>query len=131
MKIKACWLERFFAYWVKKPLEQWPSYLKSITISKEDKLNIKKLSGKLDPIALTAFYLESAHGKEAKKHKLNPFFDNLENFRITYVSDNVMRKKIKEYINGLNEDKMKDLPYNNTFIKDVFKRIGVLEASVL
>ena len=81
----------FFSYWCKRPLEEWPDYLKRIIeiAEKEGHGDSIEVKDKYQPLVLTAYCIDKVYGK-AIQGKLKPLFeyevrDSLENFYLTYV----------------------------------------------
>lgn len=121
IKMSACWLNAFLSYWSKKKPKEYPKCIKSIKIDKDSEMEIIKRSGKFKPIALTAYILEKIYGKEMKKYKINPFFDGLENFRITYIQGCSFHKKIAANIKNLSDNEIKNLHNNNAYLREIFR----------
>lgn len=121
IKMSACWLNAFLSYWSKKQQKEYPECIRFIMIDKDSKMEFIKPSGKFKPIALTAYILEKIYGKEMKKYNIYPFFDNLENFRITYIQGCPLRKKIAADIKNASYNEIKNIHKNNAYLREIFR----------
>ena len=120
IKISACWLNAFLSYWSKKQQKEYPACIR-FKIDKVDKSKIIKTSGKFKPIALTAYILEKIYGKEMKRYNIYPFFNNLENFRITYIQGCSFHKKIAAHIKNASYNEIKNIHENNAYLRVIFR----------
>ena len=109
MKIRAPYTFAFIDYWLNRPQEKWPRSIKKIVSEFEEKMaSYSPLSGKKKRPKVhevTAYIMEREYGKERRKckPKSNPWTDDPEGFKKTYISNNPFMNWVKMKLKDLEE----------------------------
>jgi hypothetical protein len=132
IKTAAGWLYVFFYYWIKKPLEDWPDYLKRLlVIVKKEGINLdyRKHRTQYKSIDLTLYCVEKIYGETAEKCGLLPisrYFRDPEPFKITYIHDYRRPTRIRDrYIKNKSPKEITLLAYRPP-LSNVFKTLKII-----
>jgi hypothetical protein len=129
IKIDAGYLYPFFQYWCKKPLEEWPDYLRNfvrMTETSGDGIFIQNRKGDYGAKELTIYSLERIHGGDAEKQGLKPFHDS-ESFYVRYIQADKRASKIKkEYFTHKFPNEIGNLAFELPRLKTIFQALNVI-----
>lgn len=91
LKVRTAYIFCLLEYWLKKPEENWPESIKN-AVKETPKIVGQHRKGIRKPKIheITVYIIERDFGKEREKNnpKSNPWTDDPENFRKTYISKN-------------------------------------------
>ena len=138
---EASFLYAFFSFWVKRPTEEWPDYLKKLLImAKNDgqvilvpngkegtNSLIKKLmkKGTNAPYRLTRYCMEKAFEKSIKWSGRR-LFDDPANFLKNYIHKHSRAKRVAMlFIKGKSSKEVANLAYKPP-LENIFKRLKIM-----
>ncbi len=127
IKTEASFLYAFFSYWCKKPLKEWPGYLKRLEVmaKKDDYGDYIKRKSRYDAQGLTDYCLRKLYEKNAQRAELK-LFDNPENFLLTYVhAERRATRNLKLFIKGKSPQEISNLAYQPP-LKRIFECLKIL-----
>jgi len=132
IKIHASILYAFFSYWCRKPLEEWPDYLKTlielIEMAKKDRwfdYIFKEKRGTNKPYRLTRYCIEKVYGETINSLGLK-LFDDPKNFLKTYVHPGRRAERFTKLFGSKSPQEVATFPHTSHALKFIFESLEVI-----
>jgi hypothetical protein len=140
MKIRAGVLYAFFGYWSKRPVGEWPGYLKNlIKMAKNDEviINIPIKKGKIKglgnafkekfnfPFILARYCIKKVYGETINSFGLK-LFDDPKNFLKTYVHADRRAKRFSKVFGSKSPQEVAIFAHTYPALKYIFETLQVI-----